>query len=76
MHRIEVHGLQELGHWPPAAAADGPVVHLANRRHLCGRACEKGLIGKVYLVTRDALFTQFETDIGGQTRNGIARDSL
>ena len=51
---IEERGLQRLRNRSRLAFTDAAIVHFADRRDLCGRAGEEGLISDIELVPRSA----------------------
>src|SRR5436190_3262886 len=67
--------LEKLGDGSAPALADLAAVHLADRRHLGGRAGEERLVGDVELVAAEALLLDGDVVLARQRHDRVARDA-
>src|SRR4051812_5197364 len=76
VHRAVEHVLELLRHRPPAVGGQGPVVHLADRRHLGGRAGEEALIRRVQVEPGEVALGHLVALVPGDGDDRIAGDAV
>ena len=72
---VLVQGLQLPGHFPRRAVTHRPAFYLPNRRHLGGRAGEKGLVPCVELLHGQDTNIYANSQIAGHPDNGFPGDA-
>jgi hypothetical protein len=73
VHRVEVRLLDLLRH--RSGRTDDVIVHLADRRHLGGRADHEDLVGEIEIGADQRLLDDAVTEVLRDLDDGVARDA-